>query len=87
VRRPGKRNDRRTAEFVRLKVDVIVTDGNQSTLIAKQATSVIPIVFAVAGDPHGTGLKIKRWASAIQFIFHKFPARHRWSSLATGQHD
>jgi putative ABC transport system substrate-binding protein len=43
-------------ELVRLKVDVIVTDGNQSTLIAKQATSVIPIVFAVAGDPLGTGL-------------------------------
>jgi putative tryptophan/tyrosine transport system substrate-binding protein len=44
------------SEFVRHKVDVIVTDGNQSTLVAKQATSVIPIVFAVAGDPLGTGL-------------------------------
>jgi putative ABC transport system substrate-binding protein len=44
------------AEFVRLKVDVIVTDGNQSTLVAKQATSAIPIVFAVAGDPLGAGL-------------------------------
>jgi putative tryptophan/tyrosine transport system substrate-binding protein len=44
------------AEFVRLKVDVIVTDGNQSTLVAKQATSIIPIVFALAGDPLGTKL-------------------------------
>ena len=44
------------AEFVRLKVDVIVTAGNRSGLAAKQATSVIPIVFALAGDPVGTGL-------------------------------
>jgi putative ABC transport system substrate-binding protein len=44
------------AELVRLKVDVIVTNGNASVHAAKQATSVIPIVFAVAGDPVGTGL-------------------------------
>ena len=44
------------AEFVRLKVDVIVTSGTAPVLAAKQATSVIPIVFAVAGDPVGTGL-------------------------------
>jgi putative tryptophan/tyrosine transport system substrate-binding protein len=43
------------AEFVRLKVDVIVTGGN-AALAAKQATSVIPIVFAVAADPVGSGL-------------------------------
>jgi putative tryptophan/tyrosine transport system substrate-binding protein len=44
------------AEFVRLKVDVIVTLGTESVIAAKQATSVIPIVFATAGDPVGTGL-------------------------------
>jgi ABC-type uncharacterized transport system substrate-binding protein len=44
------------AEFVRLKVDVIVTWGTASVIAAKQATSVIPIVFASAGDPVGTGL-------------------------------
>src|SRR6516225_8155573 len=44
------------AEFVRLKVDVIVTSGTPPVLAAKQATSVIPIVFAAAGDPVGTGL-------------------------------
>jgi ABC-type uncharacterized transport system substrate-binding protein len=44
------------AEFVRLKVDVIVTAGTAAVVTAKQATSVIPIVFAVAGDPVGTGL-------------------------------
>ena len=43
------------AEFVRLKVDVIVTAG-AAALAAKQATSSIPIVFAVAEDPLGGGL-------------------------------
>src|SRR5262245_16676896 len=43
------------AEFVRLKVDVIVTAGG-AVLAAKQATSLIPIVFAVAADPVGRGL-------------------------------
>jgi len=43
------------AEFVRLKVDVIVTVG-AAVDAAKQATAVIPIVFAVAGDPVGSGL-------------------------------
>jgi putative tryptophan/tyrosine transport system substrate-binding protein len=53
------RNERYTesaAEFVRLKVDVIVTVATPSTLAAKQATSVIPIVFAAVSDPVGTGL-------------------------------
>jgi putative tryptophan/tyrosine transport system substrate-binding protein len=44
------------AEFIRLKVDVIVTAATAPVLAAKQATSVIPIVFAVAGDPVGNGL-------------------------------
>ena len=41
------------AEFVRLKVDVIVTGGNAAVAV-KQATSVVPIVFVLAGDPVGT---------------------------------
>jgi putative tryptophan/tyrosine transport system substrate-binding protein len=44
------------AEFVRLKVDVIVTNATAPALAAKQATAVIPIVFASASDPVGTGL-------------------------------
>src|SRR5271167_1377264 len=43
------------AEFVRLKVDVIVTVGTAVPTV-KQATSVIPIVFTVANDPVGSGL-------------------------------
>jgi len=45
-----------TKEFVRLKVDVIVTQGTSIVLAAKQVTSDIPIVFAAAGDPLGNGL-------------------------------
>jgi putative ABC transport system substrate-binding protein len=41
------------AEFVRLKVNVIVTYATAPTLAAKQVTSTIPIVFATAGE---TGL-------------------------------
>jgi putative tryptophan/tyrosine transport system substrate-binding protein len=43
------------AEFVRRKVDVIVTVGS-AVAAAKQATSVIPVVFAIANDPLSTGL-------------------------------
>ena len=44
------------AELVRLRVDVIVTHNTPPVLAAKQATSVIPIVFATAGDPVGSGV-------------------------------
>jgi ABC-type uncharacterized transport system substrate-binding protein len=53
------KNERYTeiaAEFVRLNVDVIVTTGTAAVVAAKQATSVIPIVFTSAGDPVATGL-------------------------------
>jgi ABC-type uncharacterized transport system substrate-binding protein len=43
------------AEFVRLKVDIIVT-GGVAVPAAKQATLVIPIIFAVENDPVGAGL-------------------------------
>src|SRR5215831_3679258 len=44
------------AELVQRKVDVIVTSGTSLIAAAMQATSVIPVVFAAAGDPVGTGL-------------------------------
>jgi putative tryptophan/tyrosine transport system substrate-binding protein len=44
------------AEFVRLKVDVILTHNTPPVLAAKQATSVIPIVFATAANPVDTGV-------------------------------
>jgi putative tryptophan/tyrosine transport system substrate-binding protein len=53
------RNERyaeNAAELVRLKVDVIVTSATPPTVAAKQATALIPIVFAAVTDPVGTGL-------------------------------
>jgi ABC-type uncharacterized transport system substrate-binding protein len=53
------RNERFAAiasECVRLKVDVIVVAGTAAVVSAKQVTSAIPVVFAVAGEPVGSGL-------------------------------
>jgi ABC-type uncharacterized transport system substrate-binding protein len=43
-------------EFVQLKVNAIVAVGTLGIVAAKQATSVVPVVFVGAGDPVGTGL-------------------------------
>ena len=51
----GERYAEIAAEFVRLKVDVIVTAGGAVPAL-KRETSVIPIVFAIAVDPVGSGL-------------------------------
>jgi ABC transporter substrate binding protein len=60
VRWPEGRSERAAeivAEFVQQKVDVIVSRRTVSVLAAKQATPVIPIVFA-GGDPVGTGFVV-----------------------------
>ena len=44
------------AEFVGLKIDVIVTAGDAQVRAVKRTTDVIPIVFAAAGDPVGNGI-------------------------------
>ena len=44
------------AQFVRMKVDVIVTGGDAQVLAVKRAAPGTPIVFAAAGDPVGNGL-------------------------------
>src|SRR5262245_57811552 len=46
------------AEFVRLKVDVILAGGTEAAIAARQATSVIPIVFPTAADPVGSRLVV-----------------------------
>jgi putative tryptophan/tyrosine transport system substrate-binding protein len=43
-------------ELVQLRVDIIVVTSTAAALACKQATSVIPIVFPLTGDPLGTGL-------------------------------
>src|SRR5262245_31093162 len=44
------------ADLVRLKVDIMVTEGTPPTRAAKQATTTIPIVMTVTGDPVAAGL-------------------------------
>jgi putative ABC transport system substrate-binding protein len=44
------------AEFVRLPVDMIVTNGDAQAQVAKRATAVIPVVFPAVADPIGSGL-------------------------------
>lgn len=48
--------EKHAAEFVALKVHVIVARLTPAVHAAKKATSSIPIVMAGAGDPLGTGL-------------------------------
>ena len=59
VRWAEGRNDRAAeiaAEFARADLDLIVTWATGPALTAKRATSTIPIVFALATDPVGSGL-------------------------------
>src|SRR6476619_3066396 len=51
----SERFDEIVAEFVRLNVDVIFL-GGMAVPAGNRATSVIPIVFALAPDPVGSGL-------------------------------
>jgi putative ABC transport system substrate-binding protein len=44
------------ADLIRLNVNVIVVTSIQGALAAKKATQSVPIVFAVAQDPVGSGL-------------------------------
>jgi putative ABC transport system substrate-binding protein len=44
------------AEVVARKVDVLVTYGTPAAIAAKKATSTVPIVVAIMGDPVGSGV-------------------------------
>jgi putative ABC transport system substrate-binding protein len=66
------------SEFVRLKVDVIVTSGVRNVMAAKQVTSAIPIVFVSAGDPLGNGLV----ASLARPGANVTGLSHQWTDLA-----
>ena len=51
-----ERLDEIAAEFVRLKVDLIVTTSTNDSIAMKQVAPQIPMVFAVSGDPVAAGL-------------------------------
>ncbi len=63
-------------ELVRLKVDIIVTAGPPAPLAAKQATTTIPIVFAISNDPVAEGV-----VSSLA-IKHKLPTVTAFRSIA-----
>jgi putative ABC transport system substrate-binding protein len=43
-------------ELIGLPVDVIVTDGQKSAVVAHEATRTIPIVMGIVGDPLAAGV-------------------------------
>jgi putative ABC transport system substrate-binding protein len=47
---------RAIADLVARKPDIIVVESTAAALAAKRATSTIPIVLAIVGDPVGSGL-------------------------------
>ena len=51
-----ERLDEIAAEFVRLKVDLIVTSSTNDSIVMKPVAPQIPMVFAVSSDPVGVGL-------------------------------
>ena len=73
------------AELVRLKVDIIVTAGSANSA-AKKASATIPIVFAGAGDPVGTGLvsSLARPGGNITGLSTMTPDL-RWQTVGTAQ--
>src|SRR5215471_18250925 len=56
VTSPSDRLPDLAAELVRLKVDLIVSEGTQGVIADKTTTETIPIVMIAVRDPVGTGL-------------------------------
>jgi putative ABC transport system substrate-binding protein len=52
----AERSPELLTELLRLPVDVILTHATPNVLAAKKATSSVPIVFALAGDPVRNGI-------------------------------
>lgn len=72
------------AELVGLKVDLIVTHGSPGSRAAKQATTTIPIVIPVVGDPVGSGLvaSLSRPGGNITGLsLQEFESTVRWLEL------
>jgi putative ABC transport system substrate-binding protein len=72
------------ADFVRLKVDVIVTHSAAQVLALKQATSVIPIVFVTTIDPVGSGLVDslgRPGGNATGFLLFEYSLSGKWLEL------
>jgi putative tryptophan/tyrosine transport system substrate-binding protein len=72
------------AELVGLNVDAIVTHGSPGSRAAKQATSTIPIVIAVVGDPVGSGVVASLahpGGNATGLVLQEFESTVKWLEL------
>src|SRR5215475_4487923 len=72
------------ADLVRRKVDIIITQGTPAAFAAKQATTTIPIVMAIVGDPVDSGIvaSYSRPGATLPAHLFSFPRSMRsgWSS-------
>jgi putative ABC transport system substrate-binding protein len=71
-------------ELVGLKVDAIVTHGTAGSRAATQATSTIPIVIAVIGDPVGNGVVAslaRPGGNATGLVLEEFETTVKWLEL------
>jgi len=64
-------------EFARINVNAIVTAGSEPVVAAKQVTSVVPIIFALAADPVGAGLVASLARPGRRSLLGKFQYPHR----------
>jgi putative tryptophan/tyrosine transport system substrate-binding protein len=72
------------AELVRLAPDVIVGNGTPALAALRQATSTIPIVFAMINDPVGQGFvssTARPGANITGFSFIEFPIIGKWIGM------
>jgi putative tryptophan/tyrosine transport system substrate-binding protein len=72
------------AELVGMNVDVIVTHGSPGSRAAKQATSTIPIVLAVIGDPVANGLVAslsRPGGNVTGLVLQEFETTVKWFEL------
>jgi ABC-type uncharacterized transport system substrate-binding protein len=72
------------AELVAAAPDVILSTSNLATTLLGQQTRVIPIVFAGAGDPVGTGLvanMARPGGNITGFLFYEVAIAGKWLEL------
>ena len=71
-------------ELVTAKVDIIVTHGSPGSRAAKQATTEIPIVIAVVGDPVASGVVAslsRPGGNVTGLVLQEFESTVKWFEL------
>jgi putative ABC transport system substrate-binding protein len=79
-----ERLSKQAAEVVAMTPDVIVTNSNLGTSTVLKLTRTIPIVFATAGDPVGTGLvanMARPGGNVTGFVGYEVAIAGKWLEL------